>query len=310
MITQETPIILHHYPMSPFSEKIRAMFGYLDVQWQSALTTEMPPRPVLQSLAGGYRKIPVAQIGADIFCDTRTITPMLAAYGNQPQLTLANCDQKINDFVTEVEGDIFFACVMYGASMKLNRKVMKSMSLWQVIKFMIDRIKMGRDAIVKMPPASKAAQLVHAHLPKIEAMLESDFLFGDSPTIADFSAYHSLWFIRDMGEKPIIKEYPGIMAWMDRIKSFGHGQHTEISGEKAIEIARFSTPAAIDDKHRQHDLIGNLVTIAPSDYGLDPSTGILEACTDDRYIISRNDTKAGTVHVHFPKAGFALNKAN
>ena len=49
--------------MSPYSEKIRAMFGYLGIQWQSALTTAMPPRPVLQSLAGGYRKIPVRLVG-------------------------------------------------------------------------------------------------------------------------------------------------------------------------------------------------------------------------------------------------------
>ena len=40
-------LILHHYPMSPFSEKIRAMLGYADVSWQSCITREMPPRPLL-----------------------------------------------------------------------------------------------------------------------------------------------------------------------------------------------------------------------------------------------------------------------
>lgn len=65
--------ILHHYVLSPFSTKIRAMLGQAGLDWRSAITREMPPRPVLEVLAGGYRKIPVAQIGADVFCDTRVI---------------------------------------------------------------------------------------------------------------------------------------------------------------------------------------------------------------------------------------------
>jgi hypothetical protein len=51
------------------------MLGYADLSWQSCITREMPPRPLLARLAGGYRKIPVAQIGADIFCDSRVLLP-------------------------------------------------------------------------------------------------------------------------------------------------------------------------------------------------------------------------------------------
>ena len=59
-------LILHNYPMSPFSEKTRAMLGVAGLSWRSAPTREMPPRPVLAALAGGYRKVPLAQIGADL----------------------------------------------------------------------------------------------------------------------------------------------------------------------------------------------------------------------------------------------------
>ena len=306
MNQQDLTIILHHYPMSPFSEKVRAMFGYLGTPWQSAITTEMPPRPALEILAGGYRKIPVAQVGADIYCDTKTITSLLAGHYQKPELALESCEPEIRRFVEKVEGEIFFACVMYGAGMKLNKKVLRSMSVWHVVKFLFDRIKMGRNAVVRMPTPKSSPAIVAAYLPEIETMLNSNFLFGDTPTIADFSAYHSLWFARDLGEKPIFKSYPKTCEWMDRIKSFGHGARTEISGEQAIEIARVATPKAIAAECHNHELIGEWVQVAPADYGLDPTTGILEGSTELTYILSRTHPQTGTVHVHFPKSGYQL----
>ncbi len=65
-------IYLHHYPASPFSEKIRALLGVLDLEWYSVETSIIMPRPLLMPLSGGYRRIPVAQIGADVYCVTPT----------------------------------------------------------------------------------------------------------------------------------------------------------------------------------------------------------------------------------------------
>jgi len=33
-------LILHHYTLSPFSEKARAMLGYAGLQWQSVTVAE------------------------------------------------------------------------------------------------------------------------------------------------------------------------------------------------------------------------------------------------------------------------------
>lgn len=106
-----TDLILHHYPMSPFSEKVRVMLGYTQQPWLSALTREMPPRPLLEQLAGGYRKIPVAQIGADIFCDSRTIAAEIAARSGKPELALENCSAEVQAYVAKVDLDVFFACI-------------------------------------------------------------------------------------------------------------------------------------------------------------------------------------------------------
>ena len=65
--------ILHHFEASPFSEKIRVIFGFKQIAWQSVLIPRIMPKPDLVPLTGGYRRTPVMQIGADIFCDTQII---------------------------------------------------------------------------------------------------------------------------------------------------------------------------------------------------------------------------------------------
>ena len=299
-------MILHHYELSPYSEKLRAMFGYLDMSWQSVITEPMPPRKKLYPLAGGYRKIPVAQIGADVYCDTRTITEQIAAMNQKPELFIHSCKADVKQIIDEVEGEFFFASVMYSSSSKLNKKVLQNMSVFGLIKLFIDRINMSRKANIKMVTPGKAGPIVKEFLPRFEAMLNSDFLFGDQPNIADFSAYHSLWFIHVLGEKPIMNQYPKTVAWLERIKNFGHGVRKEISADEALSIARSQQPKPISEDHQQHDLIDELVDIAPDDYGLTPSTGVLKGCTDTSYIIARESKQTGLVHVHFPKTGFAI----
>ena len=68
-----TPIILHHFEESPFSEKVRVVFGLKNIEWTSAVISRIMPRPDLMPMTGGYRRTPVMQIGADIFCDTQII---------------------------------------------------------------------------------------------------------------------------------------------------------------------------------------------------------------------------------------------
>ena len=62
-----TSLVLHHYEDSPYAEKIRLMFGHLNLTWYSLISPAMPPRPNLDPLVGGYRRIPVLKQGADLF---------------------------------------------------------------------------------------------------------------------------------------------------------------------------------------------------------------------------------------------------
>lgn len=299
-------LILHHYALSPFSEKVRAMLGYTNLPWQSAITKEMPPRPILTTLAGGYRKIPVAQCGADIFCDTATITTEIAVRSGKPELARQNCDNEVNQFINHVEQDIFFASVFCSASWALNKKVLKTLSVFELVKFFIDRIKMGSSASIPIVKPGEAPAILKQHLKDMESRLQQDFLFGEAPNVADFAAYHSLWMVRDAGEKKFTKPFPRVNAWMDRIKAYGEGQRSEINARDTLNIARDNEPRAISEEERQDDLIGRRVKIAPADYAQDETCGELVGSSANKWIIARQDPAVGTVHVHFPKQGFSI----
>jgi len=74
-----TDIILHHYEISPYSEKVRLGLGLKGLAWGSVEIPVIMPKPDLTALTGGYRKTPVLQIGADIYCDSQLIMRELEA---------------------------------------------------------------------------------------------------------------------------------------------------------------------------------------------------------------------------------------
>lgn len=298
-------LILHHYEVSPFSEKIRALLGYAQLPWQSVSVREFPPRPELDQLTGGYRKIPVAQMGADIFCDSRTISSEIAALADRPELAVENCDQEVQDFVARADLDVFLACVLAANGRNLLRRMRREHSWLHVARLMLDRANMARKAKVKAAGPKEADRVLEDHLQRLEGMLEQDYLFGDQPNIGDFAAYHGLWFIRDASDSSRLAGYPEINAWMDRIAAFRHGRPSEISAADSLDQACHNQPRQLPESRNSSS--GKAVTLAPSDYGRQGVTGQLVASTEQRWILARKARDCGTVHVHFPKQGFMLD---
>ena len=77
-------IILHHYATSPFSELLRVALGHKGLAWKSVIIPSIAPKPDLTPLTGGYRKTPVLQIGADIYCDTAIAIEAIEAIKPEP----------------------------------------------------------------------------------------------------------------------------------------------------------------------------------------------------------------------------------
>ncbi len=301
-----TNLILHNYPLSPFSEKIRCMLGYTQLPWSSVRTTAAPPRPFIDLLAGGYRRIPVAQIGADIYCDTRTITTQVARLSGRPELALENCDGEINAFVERVEPVIFMSCVASAFGIGILRTLWAESTVAELINAAKDRAGLNRSMRVKVAPPAKAGRVVSDFCKELEGRLEdTDFLFGAMPTVADFSAYHCLWFIREVGRKNLWRKRPRTLAWLDRMRAFGHGARSELDALAALDVAMTSEPAPLP-ANIDNPLLGRRVRIGPTDYGLNTSSGTLVAATEREWIIARETAKTGLLHVHFPRHGFEI----
>jgi glutathione S-transferase len=57
-MANSTPIILHHFDQSPFSEKIRIIFGFKQLAWRSVRISRIMPRPEFDAVNGGLPSHP------------------------------------------------------------------------------------------------------------------------------------------------------------------------------------------------------------------------------------------------------------
>ena len=130
-------IHLFHYPISPYSEKLRTLFGYAHVSWGSITTKEMPPRPELIPLAGNYKRIPVLQMGADVFCDSNLIADEIALLYDKEELSFEKSTSEQQDYIRRVEGALFFAGVTVANNRTLQKKMYQKMSVLDLTRFVV-----------------------------------------------------------------------------------------------------------------------------------------------------------------------------
>jgi glutathione S-transferase len=180
--------------------------------------------------------------------------------------------------------------------------------------FVADRTAM-RSGAARMS-STDAAATYKSYLRRIASMLhEQAFLLGDMPCVADFAAYHPIWFTQERTPAlaGILDATPQVKEWMARIKAIGHGAPGKCSADEALQLAHSSTPAPVQGEVFQDEhgiALGSQVVIAADNFGLEPTPGELVAATRTRYTLRRTDERAGTVHVHFPRVGFTLKKVS
>lgn len=302
-------LILHHYSMSPFSEKIRLMCGYAGIEWLSVTTTEAPPRPHLEKLAGGYRRIPVAQTGADVFCDSRLIAAEIARAANNADLNPFVADPDVRELAGRYEGELFWAAVTSIPPSRILRKLFSQLTIGGAFRFLKDRAGVARNARLKPISRKEAVPLYQAHLEDLEQRLagSGDFLGGSAPVHLDFAAYHTLWFKHVVGGQPIPGGLPQVALWYERMSAIGHGSHHAGSVEDAFAAARDNAPRPVPGSMTADSRIGREVSIMPGDYALDATEGVLVGIDNERYILARETEKTGTVHVHLPVSGFEIS---
>ncbi|WP_422911427.1 glutathione S-transferase family protein [Pseudomonas sp. MAC6] len=305
-------LILHHYDASPFAEKARLMLGFKQLSWRSVDIPRIMPKPDLVALTGGYRKTPVLQVGADIYCDTALIARRLDAEKATPALFPEGKEFVAASFAQWVDSQIFQHAVSLVFQPESVAVRFGKLPPEAIKAFIADRAGLFSGGSATRVPVEVAKHNWPSLMGRVELQLareKGDFLFGE-PSIADFSLAHCLWFLKGTPvTAPLIDAYPNVSAWLSRVLGFGHGASNPLSAEDAIAIARAATPAALPDEQFVEPngfTVGQRVQIAATDYGVDPVEGELVFVGVEELILRREDDRAGTVHVHFPRLGFAI----
>jgi glutathione S-transferase len=309
-----TELILHHYATSPFSEKIRLILGYKKLAWRSVHIPMIMPKPDVVALTGGYRKTPVLQIGAHVYCDTALIADVLERVQPSPSLHPPGSEGLARILAQWADGTLFWTMIPYVFQPAGVEVMFASFPPQHVQAFVADR-KAFRNNAPRMP-VPEATGALRLYLSRLEAMLADGrpYLLGGTASLADFSVYHSVWFIRRAGPLArILEPHAHLARWTERMRDIGHGESRDLDSGDAVAIARDSTPAAIrSDAHAcdVHGIApGRRVRIAATDYGTDPVEGELVLATDDALALRRHDERAGEIVVHFPRIGFQLTSA-
>lgn len=303
-------LILHHYASSPFSEKFRLVLGYKKLAWRSVAVPVMMPKPDVIALTGGYRRTPFMQIGADIYCDTALMCRVVERL--QPQPTLYPDESAgLAEIVAQwADAALFWSAIPLTLQSGGGPHIMPDTSPEFLKAFGADRAAMTAGVRRLSPPDAAAA--VAVYLDRLDALLADGrpFLLGALPCIADFSAVQSAWF---MSHAPSLAAQLAartrIAEWSARVQAFGQGRPTLLSSHDAIAIAaatREHAPVAVEPGLGY--AMAESVTVNPTDYGADPVPGTLVGLTRDSVTIERQDERAGTLHVHFPRIGFQIRK--
>ena len=301
-------IILHHYPPSPVSEKVRIALGIKGLAWRSVEIPRVPPKPDVMPLTGGYRRTPIMQIGADIYCDSQCILRELQRRHPEPSFYpggAAGLPWGISRW-TDALFDTAVRLSMGANADKLPEDFAK------------DRVRLffGPSGDLKKVQADiphTAAQL-RAQFGWIDERLAGGrrFILGDHPGLPDALTYYLVWFVRGrwQGGPGLLSEFPALEAWEQRVKAIGHGRPTDMTSTEAIEVARGSqptTPQRDDPRDPQGLKPGQRVTVTPDlDSGEPAVAGLVRLVERDSIAILREDPRVGTVCVHFPRVGYRV----
>jgi glutathione S-transferase len=301
-------LILHHFDLSPFAEKVRLMFGLKGLTWHSVDIPMVMPKPDLTALTGGYRKTPVLQVGADIYCDTRLIAQELERRYPSPTLYPdggAGLAQALSAW-----SDRVFFDPGAGLSMGTNQAFIPAPVLEDRKAFFnfMDFSRLEEDIPHLSTQVLVALDLIEQQLADGRA-----FLTGPRAGLADIHAYFPVWMLRGNVAMSAdwLSGFAKLQSWEARMQAIGHGQRLAITGDEALAISRAGSPAspsAVDTSDPLGLQAEETVQVTPDDYGRVPVVGRLYHLSRQEVAILREDARAGEVVVHFPRAGYRIDR--
>lgn len=297
-------LILHHYDLSPYAEKIRLALGLKGLTWRSVQTPMVMPKPDHMELTGGYRRVPVLQVGADIYCDTHLIARVLDRLAPTPPLAPPGQETLEHAFSRWAETTFMMAIfAFFGIGGVFSEE------------FVEDRRK------TMVPPGTNldgAKAILGTKLVQIRSVADRldhqladgrPFLLGESPCGADLSAYHPLMALSFAPQTAkLLEPFARLQAWLERMRAIGHGTSTEIDAATALAVAREATPAAYagDPVLPEGIALGAPVLVLADEYGSGHVAGELAPSGLHEIAVRRHTERAGEVVVHFPREDYSV----
>jgi glutathione S-transferase len=262
------------------------------------------PKPDLIPLTGGYRRIPVLQIGADVYCDTQVILAELEVRKPKPPVV------QPGDWAVNLWADrLFFQATVAVVFGEIGVHVPRA--------FLEDRVKLsGRpfDLQAMKAVAGPMKTQWRAQASWIEqGLAKEDFLGGSKPSLADIAAYMNVWWLGAAASavaETLLQGLPRTQAWRGRMAAIGHGKRTEMAPAEALTIAMSNAPADAppSDPHETFKP-GDAVAVRADDYGRDAVEGSLVSVTSDRIVVARECGELNLIQLHCPRVGYLLSAA-
>lgn len=302
-------IFLHNFATSPFGEKVRLILGLKSLQWKSVDAELIMPKPNLTALTGGYRKTPVMQIGADIYCDSGIIADELEE--RYPHPTIYPGGSRGLCVALSEWSDRPLHISSSGLAIGVNKRDFPE-------TLMADRKKffegfMDVENIEAEIPYLKSQLRAHAGLIEQQLSDGRHFWLGEELSLADFHAYVEIWTVRAFvpSATEILRGFCKMEEWENRLKQIGHGEMSLATVEEAHKAAGVST--GLPGRGVEVDNFlglsqGDLVTVFPDDYGKEPVVGRLVTLSLREVAVEKDDALVGDVTVHFPRIGYHIMK--
>ncbi|MFK7888750.1 MAG: glutathione S-transferase family protein [Gammaproteobacteria bacterium] len=294
-------LILHHFDASPFAEKVRVALGIKSLTWHSVQIPMVMPKPDLMPLTGGYRKTPVLQIGAEIYCDTSLILEEIETRFSTPALTSGGAAHNLAQW-----SDTTFFEPGAGLSMGLNPDLPEPILKDRKAFFNFMDFDQLKDDIPHL------YDQYLAQVARVEEQLSDGrpFWAGIDPSMADILAYFPVWMARANvpGMDTLLREFKQMQAWSERMAAFGHGVVKPMEAVAALELAKNEEPKDGQGVTSTHTdlLAGDRVTVAPTDYGAVPVSGELITLNRQRITLRRRTPQTDAVNTHFPRSGYRV----
>jgi glutathione S-transferase len=239
-------LILHHYDEAPFAEKVRLVFGIKNLSWRSVIQPATLPKPNLMPLTGGYRRTPVLQIGADIFCDTQLIIAELERRYPKPTLFPDGNAGVAYALGSWAHGPY----VVTSVAIYMGHDDPSGEAVSLPSHFYEDRKKMwlpqfDTDALKPKLPAYRTRLRAHNELINMQLADGRRFLTGERPGLVDIHAMWNpcflLWF-SPTEYRHAYDRYPAIKEWQKRVAAIGYGKRTELDPKEALSIRALPSP--------------------------------------------------------------------